>query len=185
MAYKFAHKLISSFCLGALLLLSGCIKENTELVYTNQETKIDSYVKSLLDNNPTYSVSYNNGSVRVTAVEGYGPALEKKNTATILYSGYTFNGNLSASNLFVTNVKEIAQQSGWDVSDESTFVPASVSPSDKKLVEGLANGLIGVKQGEECIILFSGKYGFGKKQNGTISANSAIAYHVLVTSISD
>ncbi|MCQ2147139.1 MAG: FKBP-type peptidyl-prolyl cis-trans isomerase [Bacteroidales bacterium] len=179
------RKLIASLALGSLLLLGGCIKENAELMYSNQETKIDSFVKSTLDKNPSYTVTYNHGSVRITVVEGNGPALEKKNSVSILYAGYTFNGGLSSSGLFATNIKEIAKDSGWDVSDDSAFKPITVSPSDNNLVDGLANGLVGVKEGEECIILFSGKYGFGKKQNGTISANSAIAYHVLATSISD
>ena len=53
------------------------------------------------------------------------------------------------------------------------------------MVTGLRNGLVGVKGGEECYILFSGKYGFGNKQSGTIPANSALVYHVWVESLSN
>ena len=48
---------------------------------------------------------------------------------------------------------------------------------------GDGNGLYGVKAGQECYILFNGKYGFGNKPVGTVSANAALLYHIWVQSI--
>jgi FKBP-type peptidyl-prolyl cis-trans isomerase len=42
-----------------------------------------------------------------------------------------------------------------------------------------------VKGGEECQILFTGKYGFGNKAFGIIPANSALVYKIWVESISN
>ena len=56
---------------------------------------------------------------------------------------------------------------------------------DKDIVPGLRRGLAGVKEGQECFILFSGKYGFGKHELGTIPANAALVYHIKVESISN
>ena len=64
-------------------------------------------------------------------------------------------------------------------------MPVMLNLGEDELVEGLRNGLRGVRGGEECYILFSGKYGFGKKAFGTIPANSALAYHVWVESVSN
>ena len=52
------------------------------------------------------------------------------------------------------------------------------------MVKGLRNGLVGVRAGEECEIIFSGKYGFGRKAFGIIPANSALLYKIWVHSIS-
>ena len=57
--------------------------------------------------------------------------------------------------------------------------------ADDELIEGLKNGLMGVKSGEECQILFSGKYGFGKKPFGIIPANSALLYEIWVVAVSN
>jgi FKBP-type peptidyl-prolyl cis-trans isomerase len=46
-------------------------------------------------------------------------------------------------------------------------------------------GLEGVKAGEECEIIFSGKYGFGNKAFGMIPAKSALLYKIWVVSISN
>ena len=53
------------------------------------------------------------------------------------------------------------------------------------LLKGLENGLKGVRGGEECYILFSGKYAYGKKIVGTIPSKSALVYHVTVESITN
>jgi FKBP-type peptidyl-prolyl cis-trans isomerase len=73
----------------------------------------------------------------------------------------------------------------WAVSDSSIFKIAMVRPSEGELVDGLRRGLPGVKAGDECYILFSGKYGFGDRILGTIPANAALAYHIWVQSISN
>jgi FKBP-type peptidyl-prolyl cis-trans isomerase len=42
-----------------------------------------------------------------------------------------------------------------------------------------------VKAGEECEILFCGKYGFGNSTFGIIPANSALAFKIWVVSVSN
>ena len=54
-----------------------------------------------------------------------------------------------------------------------------------QMLEGLRNGLLGVKAGEECEILFSGKYAFGKKPFGIIPANSALAFKIKIEGLSN
>ena len=54
-----------------------------------------------------------------------------------------------------------------------------------RLIEGLRKGLIGVKGGEECEIMFSGQYAFGDNEFGTIPANSALLYYIWVEAVSN
>ena len=56
---------------------------------------------------------------------------------------------------------------------------------DNGMLEGLRNGLIGVKSGEMCEIAFSGKYGFGDEVFGTIPVNSALLYKIWVVGVSN
>jgi FKBP-type peptidyl-prolyl cis-trans isomerase len=57
--------------------------------------------------------------------------------------------------------------------------------TDATLIEGLRKGLIGVQPGEECEIVFSGKYGFGRKSFGMIPANSALLYKIWVVGVTN
>ena len=100
------------------------------------------------------------------------------------YAGYVFNGNISSSNLFATNHEPTATSSSFNAPGFPLEVRIE-DMSDSQLLKGLYNGLVGVQAGEECVILFSGKYGFGKKAVGTIPANSALAYHIWVESINN
>ena len=86
--------------------------------------------------------------------------------------------------MFVTNRKASADDAGWDLTD-ADYEVLTINLSDSELLPGLKDGLIGVKGGEECEIIFSGKYGFGKKPFGIIPANSALLYKIWVISISN
>lgn len=118
----------------------------------------------------------------------------------------------AASALFATNSEEVATAAKWDLTkadetgaDVSGDASADASEdaaaeevveepdpryeiltvrlSEARFIEGLHNGLLGVKGGEECWIFFSGQHGFGDRKIGMIPANSAIAYHIWVHSV--
>ena len=175
--------------IGITLIFAGtsCMKEKLEMSYTNQEAKIDQYINSnKYINNKTDSlrVVYNGGSTRLVMTEGTGEELNTHGTAAIYYAGYTFNGSKSKTNLFITNHEGTAKDAGWNLTDES-FDIYQFNMSDTKFIEGLRNGLIGVRGGEHCQILFSGKYGFGNEEFGIIPANSALLYEIWVEAVSN
>ena len=128
--------------------------------------------------------SHNNGSNRVIMSQGTGPALKEGGRISFYYAGYIFNGNLNASNIFATNNQAFAEENGWNVSDPDYEVKTAVL-AEGELLEGLLYGLEGVREGEVCLILFSGKYGYGKKHIGTIPANSALAFQIWVERVSE
>ena len=118
------------------VLLCGCAKQSLENIYSNQEAKIDSFISGLLDSNPEYSVVHNNGSNRVIMSQGTGPALKEGGRISFYYAGYTFNGNLNASNIFATNNQAFAEENGWSVSDPDYEVKTAVL-AEGELLEGL------------------------------------------------
>ena len=179
-----AMKAYIAAALAALLCLAGCNKASLETTYNKQESQIESFINSLASKSDTLRVEHTNGSHRAIVAEGEGEELGENGNIVFYYAGYSFNGSVSNSNLFSTNRSEIAQSAGFSLSEEQAM-PVMLNLGEDELVEGLRNGLKGVKGGEECYILFSGKYGFGKKAFGTIPANSALAYHVWVESVSN
>ena len=181
---------IKYIIIGITIIFAGtsCMKEKLELTYTNQEAKIDQYINSnkYTDSSKTDSlrVVYNGGAARLVLTEGTGEELNANGTAAIYYAGYVFNGSKSKTNLFITNHEDTAKSAGWNLTDED-FGIYQFNMSETKFIEGLRNGLIGVRGGEHCQILFSGKYGFGNEEFGIIPTNSALLYEIWVEAVSN
>lgn len=163
----------------------SCVKQKMESTYNSQENRIDQYIeKNRISGTDTLRVVYNGGASRLVTKEGNGPELSADGNIAFYYAGYTFSGSISNSNLFSTNHQQTATQAGWTLTEEDAKA-LSINMNDYKLLPGLKSGLTGVKGGEECQILFTGKYGFGNKAFGIIPANSALVYKIWVESISN
>ena len=199
---------IRIFALLPICLAAGsCIKEKLETTYNKQETQIDTYLSKNLtakrdstrmDIDPetgdttytkvswtdTLNVYYNKGAVRLVTKEGEGERLGSKGAVSFYYAGYVFTGSVSNSGLFATNHQATAESSNFNLTDpDYELFETTLDKSD--LIEGLRNGLEGVRAGEECQILFSGKYGFGNDTFGIIPANSALLYKIWVVGVSN
>ena len=185
----------STLILASVLLLAGlvpaCNKQSEQMVYDKQETNIANFVEAQLKADETASVTYKDGTVRVVlhdtlSREGLlADTLRTGGTVSFYYAGYTLmNASISSSNLFATNHKATADAAGWKLSDTTAFSIATITLDDR-LLDGLQRGLEGVRGRDECFILFSGKYAYGSRVQGTIPARSALVYHVWVNSISN
>ena len=170
----------------AIVLLAAascsCVKEKLQSEYNRQEDSIDKYISSNLKDDRT--VTYNGGSARLTLVKGEGEELQPDGAIGFYYAGYTFKGSINASGLFSTNHEATAVAAKWNLTDPD-YNLLEINLNDARLLEGVRNGLIGVRAGEECEILFSGKYGFGNTTFGIITANSALAFKIWVVSVSN
>ena len=170
--------------LSLAVLDVSCTKTEVENAYARQDTNIESLVKALTDSKPEAAVDYFDGVVRVTVTPGEGDGLQSDGTVSFYYAGHCINGSsLNSGNLFVTNSREFAESNNWTVTDSTIFEARTVDMSKDALVKGLKKGIIGVKAGDECYILFNGKYGFGKHNTGKVPANSALAYHLWITDV--
>ena len=175
---KFAEYI--SLCLLIIAVSSACKKEERELAFANQETKIETFVNKCLTDSSATRVEYNGGAVRLVLTEGRDVDLNARGRVTFLYAGYDFtNGSIDQAKMFATNNPDLT----WSVSDSTVFQPVTVDMSEGSLMKGLQNGLIGVKAGEECYIIFSGKYGLGKNKIGTIPANAPLAFHLWIQNV--
>lgn len=167
------------------LLAASCGEEALKNTYANQEKFIETIAENLQKQGAS-RITRNEGSVRVTVTEGEGEELNEGGAVSFYYAGYYISaGSLSNNNVFATNYDTFAQSINWAVSDSSAFAIQTVNLAEDDLVEGLRKGLVGVKGGEECYVLFSGRLGFGGRIVGTIPRNSALAYHLWVKSVSN
>ena len=184
----------SSLLLSALLILGlvfGCTKQSVQATYDKQETSISSFVEAQVNKDSTATVTYKNGTVRLTLHDTLGreglraDSLTAGGIISFYYAGYVLKGtNVSRDQLFATNHKATADAAGWKVSDTTAFKIETL-PLDDSLLPGLYYGLEGVRNQDECYILFSGKYAYDSHTQGTIPARSALVYHIWVSSISN
>lgn len=163
------------------LALCSCMKSKLEQAYNNQESRIDQYLTKYEETN---RIVRNGGANRLVLVEGQGDSLSRNGNVSFYYAGYTFSGSVSSSNLFVTNHQATAEQAGWNLTD-ADYQLYEINLGEAELIQGLKDGLFGVRAGEECEIIFSGKYGFGNENFGIIPANSALLYKIWVTGVSN
>lgn len=171
----------------AALACAACSKQQLQTTYDSQNKKIDSFIQSQISGGKALRVHVNEGCSRLVIAEGTGEdSLSISGLVSFFYAAYTFTGSLNQNNLVATNHEETATAAGWNKLADNGFAAVTADMGEKgSLVEGLRRGLFGVKPGQECYILFSGEYGFGKKPVGTIPANSAMLYHVWVESIAN
>ncbi len=167
-----------------MLLCSSCMKEKLELTYNKQETQIDTYINGAIEKNETYTVTYNDGAARLTTLAGQGDRLSETGSVSFYYAGYRFTGSINQSNMFGTNHQPTAESAKWTLTDPD-YSLMEINMSDSELIEGVRKGLVGVQSGEECEILFSGKYAFGNSRFGIIPANSALAFKIWVVGVSN
>ena len=167
----------------------SCMKEKRETTYNTQEDKIDQYIAKNMYNThvvdgkevtDTLRVVYRGGSSLLVTQEGINEELKSDGTVSFYYAGYTFSG--SKGTLFATNHKETGEK--WSVTD-ADYSPYVADMRNTELIEGLKQGLIGVRSGEICQIFFSGKYAYGKRPLGIIPANSAIMFEIWVQAVSN
>ena len=188
---KSTRILILAFLLVITGLVPACNKQGAQNTYDKQENNIANFVEAQLKADTTATVTYKDGTVRVVLHdtlqrEGLlAETLQIGGTVSFYYAGYTLTGaSVSASNLVATNHKKTADAAGWRLSDTTAFNIQTLTLDDH-LLEGLQRGLEGVRNQDECYILFSGKYAYGSHIQGTIPARSALVYHIWVNSISN
>ena len=165
----------------ALTSAWSCAKTRLEGIYNKQENQIDTYLNN---KGKEANIVRNGGANRLIVVEGTGEELAYNGNVSFYYAGYTFSGSFSASNLFITNHEATANQSGWNLTD-ADYQVYEINLGSAELLQGLKDGLVGVKAGEECEILFSGKHAFGNMPFGTIPANSALLFKIWVVGVSN
>ena len=177
----------------ALTCICACTKEKREATYNSQEDKIEKYISSNMyktttedgtSRTDTLRVVYNGGASRLVTTEGLGEELTSEGTVSFYYAGYTFSGSKSYSNMFMTNHEETAKAAKWEL-EGASYEPVVLNMKDTGLLTGLRDGLIGVRSGENCQILFSGKYGFGQKPFGIIPAESALLFEIWEVRVSN
>ena len=198
--------LLLILCMSA----ASCVKDKLEETYSRQETQIDTYltrnrvvkrdsIQIIITPNAddptmndttkvkgewedTLDVVYNNGAARLIKTEGTGPELTENGAVSFYYAGYIFSS--SPSTLFATNHRETAEGAKFELTDaDYELIEADMTKA--RMIDGLRNGLIGVRSGEECEIVFSGKHGFGDEIFGTIPVNSALLYKIWVVGVSN
>lgn len=190
----------------SVLVFFACTND-VKLALIGQEEKIDAYLTNTKFNDST-QVFRNKGSNRLYL--GFNPRYEMivrestvngnvvrdtaykeipiKDTVHIEYgdsiylhyAGYVFTSSPSA--LFTTNVAEVAEKAGWDMSKVDTrskgilFEPGALIP-------GLEYGLHNAREQEHCIILFTAELGFGNSKMYNIPKLSALSYEIIVDKV--
>lgn len=144
---------------------------------TEQEKLIEKYTSTL----QSEEVVINDGVWRVVLEEGSGTYGAVAGDSVIFnYSAYIFSNGKGS--VFDTNIKSVAKEAGLGM-DQIFFQPRRKVVGEGELLPGLERGLLGVKKGEKCYLIFSSRHGFGNKQIGMVPKMSPLIYEVWIADV--
>lgn len=168
------------------LILGACTQQALQTTYDKQTTNIESFISTQMKADETATLTRTGGAYRLTLHDTMDPTRDSlgwNGKVTFDYALYVLSSSsVSNSNLVATSLEDVATAAGWNLSDKDQFQKVTLSMQDDML-EGLKMGLYGVQPLDEAYILFTGKYGYGSREQGTIPAKSALVYHVWIDSI--
>lgn len=166
----------------------ACTKQALRTTYDKQITVIESFITAQMKADSTATLTRNQGAYRLTlhdTLDVNRDSLMYGGQLTWDYACYILSSaSVSSSNLVATNLEKVAIGAGWELSDSLQFHPVTLT-LDNTLLNGLQMGLQGVQPQDEGFILFTGEFGYGNIERGTIPAKSALAYHYWIHSISN
>lgn len=173
---------------GALIavLTWACTKQSLKATYDKQTTYIESFITAQMKADTNARLTRNQGAYRLTlhdTLDVHRDSLRAGGRVSLFYACYVLSSSsVSASNLVATNRKETATAAGWKLTDTLQFRQDTLT-LDGTLLNGFYMGLEGVQPKDEGYILFTGEFGYGKLERGTIPAKSALAYHIWIDDI--
>ena len=173
-----------------LLLLAAalgvaCTKASLKTTYDKQTSYIEGFITAQMKSDSKATLTRNGDVCRLTLHDTLSrpDSLKPGGRVVLNYACYTLtSSSVNRSNLVSTNSKTVASSAGWKLTDTTRF-KLDTLVLGKDLVKGLQIGLEGVQQDDEAYILFTGEYGFGARERGTIPARSALIYQVWIKSI--
>ena len=188
------------FCFAAACLV-GCGRDYEEL--EKDRLAIESYLDGQLRDTATYEET---GGVYKYVPNigraGYADAAiaEKGDVVEFYYEGYAFERSLSLSAnnynpalIFATNRPEtldylcdpaptVMGEAAWERTlwgDE----PVTITIGNTTVVEGVARGLAGSREGDVVWMLFASDLGFGEKELGAVGPNQILAYRIYINTV--
>jgi len=150
------------FVILFIALMSVSCESDYESTLITQEENIDKYIS---ENLKDFEVVHNGGSNRVILSEGYGNPVEKGDIVDFSYEAYIFGTNGPTSLYAKDDMR-------------------GVSIGEGNIIKGLDLGIIGTKQNEQDVILFSARYGYGKNAMNVVPEQSALLFLVKINSVS-
>ncbi len=161
-----------------ILLICSCSQQDREIIIIEQEAAIDRFISTKFADK---EIVRTNGSNRVIIEYGSSSnTLSYGDSLSFYYSGFVFSSG--GGSLFTTNVEEVAKQASLTLTNQN-FSVEKVLFKEGVFTKGLTNGLLGMKEKEHAVILFSAKYGFDNTRVYNIPKLSPLMYEVWIEKI--
>lgn len=170
----------------AAAVIAACTKQSLQATFDKQTTYIESFVSAQMKADAKATLTKNGGAYRLVlhdTLPAGRDSLRWGGKVSLYYACFTLtSASISNSNLVATNLRDLARKAKWELTDTTRYKLDTLT-LDGSLLSGLGSGLAGVQPKDEGYILFTGKYGYGKSERGTIPAMSALAYYYWIENI--
>ena len=141
-------------------IVSACTLNDKLSLCVTQEENIEKYIASKFADSTV--VVTESGISRIIMAHGTGAAAQAGDSVYFAYQGYTFN-------------------TGPSVQFTEGLMKAKLG--DGNIINGLDEGMVGMTQGEEAIIIFSARNGFFDESVGAVGPMTPLIYYVALEDI--
>lgn len=173
-------------CLLAAVLTGACAKQSLKTTYDKQTAYIENFISAQMKADENATLTRNGEVCRLTlhdTLEVGRDSLMPGGKVALYYACYTLtSASVTRNNLVATNSRDVAVAAGWSLTDTTRYKVDTLT-LDSSLIKGLEAGLAGVQKEDEGYILFTGEYGYGGSERGTIPARSALVYQIWIQNI--
>lgn len=168
-------KLTLNPCLYSLIFTIGfvfCERSLEEERTYSENTSIENYIKGKI-----WTYSKADGIYHITKKATFGYQVNNGDTVTFWYKGYTLDGKV-----FDTNIEDEAKKAKLDTILHS-FEPLVVIAGKGRLIDGLDNGLLLLREKEVATVIFPSSLGFKGNIIGSIAQWSPLAYDIEIVKV--
>ncbi len=155
-----------------IMPLKSCKKALEDEQAENERSLIESFISK---NN--WSYTKNDGVYHIIRKPSFGYQVALGDTVSFTFTGYTLSGII-----FETNDIKIARLEKLDTTVRS-FSPIKLIVGNSNLIDGITNGLLAIRGGEEATIIFPSTLGYGKNVMGPVESNSPLAFDIELISV--
>lgn len=176
---------ILSLCF-AVLGAAACSSDEDTII-PDQRTAFERYITSknldYTENGGVYQCVLNadRADYETAAKVKYGAEV------SIWFTVYTFSGSSfnESAPIYSTSPEVIAELK--DKYPDRNFDwpegPSAVTIGQTKMIKGLENGLVGLREGDEALLLITSNLAFGGEQLGAVGEDTPMVYKVYISEI--
>lgn len=169
----------NKIAMATIALISATITACNNPLEVETSDKADQKFEEYFKSN-SLEYTHSNGVYQVVTSSSYAYEVNNGDTVSFWYTGKVFNSKL----IFDTNIKSVAIDNNLDTTVRNLGL-RTVVIDQEAMLEGLRNGILLCRQGQQSSIYINPSYGYGDTWNGIVEPWSSLVFDIEITHVNN